>query len=70
MSDKFYKERQAQIESRLDAMSASLVSVLEEYFSRPVRDKNQPAVMNRTKAEAIRIIFAAVDDIKTGKESL
>ena len=69
LSDKFYKERQAQVESRLDAMSASLVSVLEEYFSRPVRDKNQPAIMNRTKAEAIRIIFAAVDDIKTGKES-
>ena len=70
LSDKFYKERQAQIEARLDAMSASLVSVLEDYFSKPVRDKNQPAIMNRTKAEAIRIIFAAVDDIKSGKESI
>lgn len=70
ISDKFYKTRQNQIEARLDTMSASLVSVLEKYFSKPVHEKNQLAVINHTKTEAIRIIFAAIDDIKSGKESV
>ena len=65
--DKFYAEQKKVLAEELDAMSASLISVLESYFSRPVREKNQPSVTNRVKSEMIRIIFATIDQIKKGK---
>ena len=64
--DKFYTEQKKKITEELDAMSASLISELETYFSRPVREKNQPALTNRTKSELIRIIFTTIDSIKKG----
>jgi len=69
LSDKFYKERQTRTEEKLNAMSASLVSVLESYFSRPVREKNLPTVTNKTKADLLHTVFTAIEDIKSGKDS-
>ena len=66
--DKFYAEQKKKAAEELDAMAASLISELETYFSRPIREKNQPTVTNRTKAELIRIIFAAIDGIKKGTD--
>ncbi len=64
--DKFYAEQKKKIAEELDAMSASLISELESYFSRPIREKNQPSITNRTKADLIRIIFTTIDNIKKG----
>ena len=64
--DRFYADQKKKTAEELDAMSASLISELESYFSRPVREKNQPAITNRTKSELIRIVFATIDNIKKG----
>ena len=64
--DQFYAAQKKKTTEELDAMAASLISELETYFSRPVREKNQPTITNRTKSELIRIIFATIDNIKKG----
>ena len=64
--DRFYADQKKKTTEELDAMSASLISELESYFSRSVREKNQPAITNRTKSELIRIVFATIDNIKKG----
>lgn len=66
-TDKFYGEQKTAVISELEAMSASLISEIEAYFSRPVREKNQPSITNRTKTDLIRIIFHTIDTIKKGK---
>lgn len=64
--DKFYAEQRKKTLEELDTMSASLISVLESYFARPVREKNQPSITNRTKTEMIHIVFTTIDNIKKG----
>lgn len=67
LTDKFYAQQRENISAQLDEMSSRLISSLEEYFSRPVREKNQVSVSNRTKTELIRIIFETIDNVKKGK---
>ena len=64
--DQFYAAQKKKTTEELDAMAASLISELEAYFSRPVREKNQPTITNRTKSELLRIVFTTIDNIKKG----
>ena len=64
--DQFYAAQKKKTTEELEAMAASLISELESYFSRPVREKNQPAITNRTKSELLRIVFTTIDTIKKG----
>lgn len=66
--DKFYALEKKKTIEDLEAMSASLVSELESYFSRPIHEKNKPSVTNKTKSDIIRIVFATIDAIKKGPD--
>ncbi|MBO7452047.1 MAG: hypothetical protein J6U54_17015 [Clostridiales bacterium] len=65
--DKFYKEQKNIAKENLEAMFSRILSSMEEYFTLPLREKNNLVNINRTKTAVTKIVMSTIEAIEKGK---